>query len=86
MQTENAWALYRYQQHMKEAKGLDAKTIDARLRHVHHFDAVLQGKLFRNITRNDISRYKSGLIATDGTGAQTGEKRLLQRLFRCAET
>lgn len=75
MQTENAWALYHYQQHMKEAKGLDAKTIDARLRHVRHFEAALQGRLFRNITRNDISRYKSGLIEPDCAKAQNSDKK-----------
>ena len=37
MQSDTAWMAYCYQQHMKDALGLNARTIDARLRHVHRF-------------------------------------------------
>lgn len=75
MQTENAWALYNYQHHMQEAQGLDRKTIDARMRHVLQFNAELEGKLFRLISKNDISRFKSRLMETDQEGEKEGTKK-----------
>lgn len=35
MQPATAWMIYEYQQHMREARGPNVKTIDARLRHIH---------------------------------------------------
>jgi integrase len=65
MQTKNARILHSYQQHMQGPQGLHEKTIDARLRHILQFEAGLGGKLFRNITKEDINCFKSGLMATD---------------------
>lgn len=75
MQSDNAWALYNYQHHMQEAQGLDRKTIDARMRHVLQFNAELEGKLFRLISKNDIRRFKSRLIETDQEGGDERTKK-----------
>lgn len=70
MQPDTAWMLFQYQQHMKEALGLNDKTIDARMRHVIQFTETLDGKPLRKISRDDIACFKTRLIEAD-TDAST---------------
>ncbi|MCV0428507.1 MAG: site-specific integrase [Roseibium sp.] len=64
MHSENAWVLYQYQNHMKEALGLNVKTIDARMRHALWFNGFVGEKSFRLITKDDIGSFKSRLVET----------------------
>jgi len=65
MHGPTAWMLYSYQMHMKEARGLDAKTISARMRHLGQFATSLGDKELTRLTRDDIINFKKTLNATD---------------------
>ncbi|CTQ56369.1 Tyrosine recombinase XerC [Roseibium album] len=58
MQPDNAWMVYQYQDQLREAGGLDVKTIDAKLRHIHKLVASLEGKKLSDLTKNDIKKFK----------------------------
>ncbi|WP_346908070.1 site-specific integrase [uncultured Roseibium sp.] len=65
MHGPTAWMLYLYQTHMKEARGLDVKTIDARMRHLGQFAASLAGKDLTSLKPNDIICFKKSLNGPD---------------------
>ena len=65
MHGTTAWMLYLYQKHMKEARGLDVKTINARMRHLGQFEACLAGKELVRLKPDDIVRFKESVIGTD---------------------
>lgn len=73
MHGTTAWMFYLYQKHMKEARGLDVKTIDARMRHLGQFEACLAGKDLTRLKPDDIIRFKKSLIGPDKEcGAESG--------------
>lgn len=65
MHGNTAWMLYLYQKHMKEARGLDVKTIDARMRHLGQFEACLAGKDLVKLKPDDIVQFKESVIGTE---------------------
>ncbi len=65
MQSDTAWMVYRYQQHMKEALGLNARTIDARLRHVHRFLEQYGCQNLAHLRSDDLISYKKTLLEAD---------------------
>jgi integrase len=65
MHATTAWMLYSYQTHMKEARGLDAKTISARMRHLGQFATSLECKELTRLTPDDIIRFKKSLNASE---------------------
>ncbi|ASP35771.1 site-specific integrase [Labrenzia sp. VG12] len=75
MHASTAWMLYLYQTHMKEARGLDAKTISARMRHLGQFATSLGDKELTKLTRDDIINFKKRLNATDH-GETNGDRTL----------
>ncbi|ASP35903.1 site-specific integrase [Labrenzia sp. VG12] len=75
MHGPTAWMLYLYQTNMKEARGLNAKTISARMRHLGQFATSLGDKELTRLTQDDIINFKKGLNATDH-GETTGDRTL----------
>ncbi|MBO6891607.1 MAG: site-specific integrase [Roseibium sp.] len=75
MHAPTALTLYFYQTHMKEARGLDAKTISARMRHLGQFAASLGEKELSKLTQDDIIGFKKTLNATDN-GENPGHRSL----------
>ncbi|WP_428687037.1 tyrosine-type recombinase/integrase [Roseibium sp.] len=65
MHGPTAWMLYLYQKHMKEARGLDPKTISARMRHLGQFAISLDGKELDRLKPDDIIRFKESLNASE---------------------
>jgi len=65
MHATTAWMLYSYQMHMKEARGLDAKTISARMRHLGQFATSLGDKDLDRLKPDDIIRFKKSLNASE---------------------
>ncbi|WP_150526908.1 tyrosine-type recombinase/integrase, partial [Roseibium sediminis] len=75
MQPDTAWMIFQYQQHMKEALGLNDKTIDARMRHVIEFTCGLDDKPLRNISKDDIACFKARLIEVDTDVSNPGNQK-----------
>lgn len=70
MQPDTLWMIYTYQTHLKEARALDVKTIDAHLRHVHLF-ANFVGELdLDRLKPDDIVRFKKTLLDADREAEQ----------------
>ncbi len=58
----NAKMVYLYQNELKQARGYNAKTVDAVLRHIWHFDRHTCSTDFRKVTRQAIAHYKEDLV------------------------
>lgn len=61
MDAATHWMAYHYQVHMKEAQGLDDKTIDARLRHLWLFVEPLGDTPLNKVRVDDIKDFKARL-------------------------
>lgn len=59
----NAFVIYDYQIHLRQARGPDDKTIDSALRHVRQFEKVTSQKDFNQIGKAEIGAYKDVLTA-----------------------
>lgn len=71
MQPNALWMIYTYQKHLKEARALDVKTIDAHLRHVHLFANMIGERDLSELKPDDIIRFKRTLTEADGKGEQS---------------
>lgn len=58
MNNANAFVIYRYQVYLLEAKGLDEKTVDAKLRHIWEFVRLTEDVDFRRVDSNLVVHYK----------------------------
>lgn len=61
MTNENTFAIYDYQIHLRQARGLHDKTIDAALRHIRRFEQLTGELDFRQISPSAIVSYKEAL-------------------------
>lgn len=73
MQPDNLELIHRYQTHLVEARGLDAKTIDAYLRHVLRFTDAIGNRNFNTLKPDDIIRFKNRISEPDTEDAHSAE-------------
>ncbi|CAN7208783.1 site-specific integrase [Phyllobacterium sp. LjRoot231] len=66
MHADNAFAMFCFQNHMKEARGLSSKTIDAAMRHLWQFDRHCLSSDFRGVTKDQITSFKRKLNPAGG--------------------
>ena len=62
MSSDNATIVYSYQRHLKEACGLNGKSIDAALRHIRQFERYLDEIDFKKATTANIASFKAAMI------------------------
>jgi integrase len=55
---QNAFVIYDYQTNLKQAHGLNDKTIDAALRHIRQFEEAMDNVDFSQVSRDKIIGYK----------------------------
>ncbi|MCB5203520.1 tyrosine-type recombinase/integrase [Neorhizobium sp. T786] len=58
---QNAFVIYDYQTKLKQAQGLDDKTIDAALRHIRQFEEATGNVDFSQVSRDQIIAYKNNM-------------------------
>lgn len=68
MNNANAFVIYRYQIYLLEGKGLDEKTVDAKLRHIWEFGRLTEEVDFRCVDISQIVHYKTSFQAPDKSG------------------
>jgi site-specific recombinase XerD len=61
MATENAEIIYDYQNHLKEARGLTEKTMDAVLLHIHQFERSIGDISFQRVSIDHIREFKADI-------------------------
>ncbi|MBZ9655800.1 site-specific integrase [Phyllobacterium lublinensis] len=71
MLDDNAFAMFCFQNHMKEARGLSDKTIDAAMRPLWKFEKHSPSTDFRNVTKDQIASFKRNLINAGGNGEKS---------------
>lgn len=68
MNNANAFVIHRYQIYILEGKGLDDKTVDAKLRHIWEFARLTADVDFRRVDVDLIVRYKASFQTPDKFG------------------